>query len=166
MKSIDKILIDLFNQAALSPLGTKAIYLSSEKGLIDCRSINPTTNNGGSRIPHEQTINAIQVLQKCYAELNQLEALFFMYYYGACNNLLAQLVAGVSILSNTSKEISQHSIKGYRDGYQPLAELAKLLDMDYKQLDYQCGKVRRVCAILQQNVELMIEDVLIKEGLL
>lgn len=165
-KSIDNVLTDLFNQAALNPLGTKTIYLSSEEGLIDCRSINTTINNGGSRIPHERTITAVQVLQKCYSQLDQMEALFFIYYYGACDNFLPQLVSDITILSKTKPAIAEYSIKGYRDGHQSLAELVKLVELEYKQVDYQCSKVRKACAILHQNIHTMVEDVLIKEKLL
>lgn len=166
IKSIDNVLEALFNEAARNPLGAKVIYLSNEKGLVDCRSINTTTNNNGSRIPSEKIISAINTLQRCYNELGQMEAFLFMYLYGACDNFLPQLVSGVGVLAAVDESIAQHSIKGYRDGHQPLAELVKLVKLEYKQVDYQCSKVRKACAILHQNIHIMVEDVLIKEKLL
>ena len=154
------------NAAMLSPLGAKGIYLANEKGLVDCRSINTTVNNNGSRIPHERSIAAIQLLQNCYNELEHLESLFFLYYYGYCNEMLEQLIDGICILAKVDRDVAAHSIIGYRDGYQPLADLASKLGMEYKQTDYQCSKVRKTCAMLHQSIHSSIEHILIKEKLI
>lgn len=163
---IDNVINNLMNAAMLSPLGAKGIYLANEKGLIDCRSINTTVNNNGSRIPHERSIAAIQLLQNCYNELEHLESLFFLYYYGYCNEMLLQLVDDVCILARVDRGIATHSIVGYRDGYQPLAYLANKLGIDYKQADYQCSKVRKQCATLHQSIHSSIEYILIREKLI
>ena len=166
MKTIDNVINNLMNAAMLSPLGAKGIYLANEKGLVDCRSINTTVNNNGSRIPHERSIAAIQLLQNCYNELEHLESLFFLYYYGYCNEMLEQLVSGIAILSETEPAIAEYSIKSYCIGNQRLAELAKLLGMTYKQADYKCGKARGICAMLHQSIHARVEDILIKEKLI
>lgn len=166
MKTVDNVINNLMNAAMLSPLGAKGIYLANEKGLVDCRSINTTVNNNGSRIPSEKIISAINTLQRCYNELGQMEAFLFMYLYGACDNFLPQLVSGIAILSETEPAIAEYSIKSYCIGNQRLAELAKLLGMTYKQADYKCGKARGICAMLHQSIHARVEDILIKENLI
>jgi len=166
LKTIDNVINNLMNAAMLSPLGAKGIYLANEKGLVDCRSINTTVNNNGSRIPHERSIAAIQLLQSCYNELEHLESLFFLYYYGYCNEMLEQLIDGVCILAKVDRDVAAHSIKSYCIGNQRLAELAKLLGMTYKQADYKCGKARGICAMLHQSIHSSIEHILIKEKLI
>ena len=76
--SVDSALRGLFDIAARRPLSVKTIFFS-EKGKIDCRAINVTVNYNASRIPSEQIMLARNTLARCYAELEQMEALFFLY---------------------------------------------------------------------------------------
>lgn len=164
--SVDKALDDLFNLAALNPLGVKGIYLPAGKGVVDCRSINTTVNNDGSRMPFERTMEAVDILKRCYKKLDQMEAMFFIYYYGAEDSQLMQIVRGVSILADIDELVADHGVKGYRDGMQDLAELAKRLEIGYKQADYQSGKARKQCAILHQSIHSSVENILMDEKLI
>lgn len=163
---VDKCLVYLFNVAAKSPQSVKAIFFS-ENGKVDCRSIRETEDYDNSRIPTEHITLARNILSRCYGELEQMESLFFLYHYGTLNEYLPQLQQGLSILTGESQELVAIVIKGYTSGKAtPLAEIAKLFNLEYNTANNKCRKIRKTLEILKCDISAKIEITLIAEGIL
>lgn len=159
--SVDKALEGLFNLAAKSPQGVQAIFFS-EGGKVDCRSIRRTEDYDNSRIPSEHITLARNILSQCYAELEQMESLFFLYNYGALKQFLPQLQIGLSILTGESKEIIEVVAEGYRKNEAtPLAEVAKRFNIAYENANNKCRKIRKKLDVLKFDIAAKVEDILI-----
>ena len=159
--SVDKALDDLFNLAAKSPQGIKSIFFS-ENGKVDCRSIRRTEDYDNSRIPSEPITLARNILSHCYGELEQMEALFFLYYYGALKQYLPQLQIGLSILTGESLQLIEVVAEGYRKNKAtPLAEIAKRFNIGYDSANNKCRKIRSRLEVLKSDIAAKIEVILI-----
>lgn len=164
--SVDKALEALFNLAAKSPQSVKSIFFS-EGCKVDCRSIRETEDYDNSRIPSEQITLARNILSRCYAKLEQMESLFFLYHYGTLNEYLPQLQHGMSILTEESQELIAIVIKGYTIGKAtPLAEISKEFNLEYDNANNKCRKIRKKLEILKCDISAKVENILIDENIL